>query len=106
MLLLVQDINTGLPAAGCLFNVTMFLSRWGVGERKHWLGAATWGVAGCVQRAASHSVYMCVCVCVFPQNMLQCLLPSVSAPCYTEKVLLGLCSVSSAERDGVFVLTG
>lgn len=31
-----------LQAVCCMFNVTMFLSRWGVGERKHWLGAGTW----------------------------------------------------------------
>lgn len=32
----------------------MFQCVWGVGERKHWLGAARWGIAVCAQRAAAH----------------------------------------------------
>lgn len=70
------------------------------------------GVAALCTRAASQCVcvwvYMCVCAPSNPfyRTCPSVPAPSVNAPRFLDKALLGLCSVSSAERDGVFVLTG
>lgn len=73
----------------------MYLSRWGVGERKHWLSAASFGVSGFKQR---RRVLLCVVrlhhafTGAFHQARAVC-----QSGCTHEFV--GLMQLWSAERD-------
>lgn len=106
-LLWMQDCSAGafqLQAARCLYNVTICLGGGLVNVNiglalilgSSWLCAQGLHPSVCA-RARSDA---------FHRKCSRVPAPSVNAPCYIERNLLGLCSVSSAERDGVFVLTG